>query len=331
VTYPTAVANGWHPVATLAQLKARPLSRQLMNLPLVVFAAKNGPAVLLDRCPHRNAALSGGRVRGGEIECPYHGWRFGGNGRCTLTPGAETPARHSAQALPVRVRHGLVFTTLAPHPNTEPVTPFPMGDERYDSFLWPVKPTRARLLDSVENLLDPAHPHFVHPGIVRSGTSRRPVEVTVRIGPESAEAVYVENAQAQALMPRVLEGKRTASIGRFFLPSTGQVAFENTKGLKLAVTVFFVPEGAERVRPYAHLATPKGAAPPFIKEFFLRAFDMAILAQDQAVLRRQAENVARFGAPKYATGPLDVLFAAIQALAAGETPEQSQTHLSLEL
>jgi phenylpropionate dioxygenase-like ring-hydroxylating dioxygenase large terminal subunit len=242
-----------------------------------------------------------------------------------------TPARHAAQALPVSVRHGLVFTTLAAQPNAEPVTPFPMGDPGYDAFLWPVKATRARLLDSVENLLDPAHPHFVHPGIVRSGVTRRPVEVAVRVGPDWAEAVYIENAQAQALMPRVLEGKRTASIGRFFLPSTGQVAFENTRGLKLAVTVFFVPEGAETVRPYAHLATPKGTAPAFIKEFFLRAFDMAILAQDQAVLRQQAENIARFGAPKYAVGPLDVLFAAIQALTAGETPEPSETHLSLHL
>jgi len=331
VIYPMAVANAWHPVATLAQLKSKPLARQLMDVPLVVFATKDGPAVLVDRCPHRNAALSLGRVRDGEIECPYHGWRFGGNGRCTLTPGVDTPARPAAQALPVSVKHGLVFTTLAAQPNAEPVTPFPMGDALYDSFLWPVKPTRARLLDAVENLLDPAHPHFVHPGIVRSGVTRRPVEVTVRVGPDSAEAIYIENAQAKALMPRVLEGKRTASIGRFFLPSTGQVAFENTKGLKLAVTVFFVPEGAETVRPYAHLATPKGAAPPFIKEAFLRAFDMAILAQDQAVLRRQAENIAKFGAPKYAVGPLDVLFAAINALTSGEAPEPGETHLSLQL
>lgn len=331
MTYPRAVATGWHPVATVAQLKRKPLARQLMNTPLVVFASKDGPAVMVDRCPHRNAALSQGRVRGGEIECPYHGWRFAPDGRCTLTPGADKPARPSAQALPVSVKHGLVFTTLAPQPNTEPVTPFPMGDPRYDSFLWPVRATRARLLDSVENLLDPAHPHFVHPGIVRSGTTRRPVEVTVRVGADMAEAVYVENAQAQALMPRVLEGKRTASIGRFFLPSTGQVAFENTRGLKLAVTVFFVPEGDEMVRPYAHLATPKGMAPPFLKEFFLRAFDMAILAQDQAVLRKQAENIAKFGAPKYGVGPLDVLFAAIQTLTAGETPELSETRLSLQL
>lgn len=331
MTYPQAATQGWHPVATLAQLRTRPLARKLMGKPLVVFATNNGPSVLVDRCPHRNAALSRGRVKDSQIECPYHGWRFGGDGRCTLTPGAAEPARHAAEILPVIVRHGLVFTSLATRPKASPVTPFPMGDDGYDSFLWPVKATRARLLDAIENLLDPAHPHFVHPGIVRSRLTRRPVDVTVRVGLDSAEAIYVENAQAQALMPRMLEGKRTASVGRFFLPATGQVAFENAKGLKLAVTVFFVPEDEETVRPYAHLATPKGIAPAFLKELFLRAFDMVILSQDQKVLRLQAENVARFGGPKYVRGPLDVLFPAIQALAAGETPEPGETQLSLQL
>lgn len=331
-TWPKAVANGWHPIATLRELKrAKPLARMLMGKPVVVFTSPDGPAVLVDRCPHRNMALSQGKVRGGEIECPYHGWRFKADGRCAHTPGVGEPAPQSAEALPVIVRAGLVFTTLADKPNAGPVLPYPMEAEGFDSFLWPIKATRARLIDAVENLLDPAHPHFLHPGIVRSGTVRRPVEVTVRVQEDSAEAIYVENARATALMPRMLEGKRTASVGRFSLPSTGQVAFENTKGLKLSITVFFVPEGPEMVKPIAHLATRKGVVPPILKEFFLRAFDMVILTQDQHALRKQAENIERFGGPKYAVGPLDVLFPAIQMLTAGETPEPSERTLTLSL
>jgi phenylpropionate dioxygenase-like ring-hydroxylating dioxygenase large terminal subunit len=34
-----------------------------------------------DRCPHRGAALSAGRVRGGELVCAKHGWRFDASGR----------------------------------------------------------------------------------------------------------------------------------------------------------------------------------------------------------------------------------------------------------
>ncbi|MEQ1491864.1 MAG: aromatic ring-hydroxylating dioxygenase subunit alpha [Terricaulis sp.] len=322
--YPKAVMNGWFPVASVSQLGRKPIARRLMDTPIVVFRSANGPTVLVDRCPHRNMALSRGAVHGGEIECPYHGWRFDGEGRCTLTPGSEEPARHAAQMLPTMIRAGFIWTTLAKSPNTEPFLPHPVGVDGFDTFVWPVKRSRARLIDAIENLLDPAHPHFLHAGIVRARHVRKPVEVTVRVRPTYAEAIYVENSRASALMPRMLEGLRAASIGRFYPPSTGQVAFEGKDGLKLAITVFFVPETENIVRPFAHFATPKGIAPPLVKEVLLRAFHIPVLAQDQAALRKQTDDIAKFGGPKYALGPLDFLFPAINALAAGETPEPSE-------
>jgi len=329
--YPKAVAEGWHPVASAAELKRKPLARMLMDRPLVVFQSTNGPAVLVDRCPHRNMALSLGGVRDGAIECPYHGWRFDGVGRCTLTPGAETPARHDATALPVRVEAGLIWTTLAPAPRTALALPHPLTEQGFDTFLWPVRPSRARLLDAIENLLDPAHPHFLHAGIVRSRQVRKPVDATVRVGADSAEAVYVENARPAALMPRMLEGLRGRSIGRFFPPTTGQVAFEGPRGLRLAITVFFTPETQDRVRPFAHFATPRGATPAFVKEALLRAFHIPVLAQDREALRRQADSIAAFGPSRYALGPLDLLFPAIQALMHGEAVEQSERTVRLHL
>lgn len=321
--YPAAVANGWLPIATQRELRRGPLARTLMDRPLVVFLGEGGPGVLIDRCPHRNAALSEGRVRGGALECPYHGWRFARDGACVLTPGSETAARHAAEALPVVAHAGLVWTTLNPEPPPFPDLPHPVGAEGFDTFLWPVKPSSARLIDAIENLLDPAHPHFLHPGIVRTG-ARKPVEVTVNVAATHAEAIYVENARPTGLMPRLLEGQRATSIGRFFPPSAGQVAFEAEGGaLRLAITVFFVPETEGRVRPFAHFATPKGTAPPLIKELVLRAFHIPVLAQDQAALAAQKRNIGRFGGPKYALGPLDFLFPAIQALANGERPEPS--------
>lgn len=329
--FPRAVAEGWLPIAALRELKSRPLARTLMDRPLVVFQGADGPGVLIDRCPHRNAALSEGRVRAGSLECPYHGWRFAKDGTCVLTPGADHPARHGAEALPAIVKAGLVWTTLNPTPPPFPALPHPVGVEGFDTFLWPVKPSTARLVDAIENLLDPAHPHFLHDGIVRTG-ARKPVEVTVKVSPVCAEAIYLENAKPTGLMPRLLEGDRATSIGRFFAPSTGQVAFEGPGGvLRLAITVFFVPETEDRVRPFAHFATPKGTAPPFIKELVLRAFHIPVLAQDQAALAAQKRNIARFGAAKYSLGPLDFLFPAIQALANGETPELSVRTVKVEL
>lgn len=329
--YPAAVARGWHPVAALRQLRGRPLPRRLLGQPLAVFMGLDGPGVLIDRCPHRNAALSDGRLRGGDLECPYHGWRFAADGRCTLTPGARQPAAARAQTLPVVVRQGLVWTTLAQAPAPFPDLPIPTGRPGFDGFWWPVASSRARLVDAVENLLDPAHPHFLHRGIVRSGTRRRPVTATIRTGPGCAEVIYVENARAAALMPRLLEGERTVSIGRAFAPCTGQIAFEGPAGLRLAITVFFTPEDHDHVRPFAHFATPRKLAPALLKEAALRALHIPVLAQDRAALAAQARNVQRFGGPRYALGPLDFLLPSIQTLMAGQPLQRSERTVEVYL
>ena len=330
--YPKALAQGWFPIAAVSQLGRRPLARQLMDRPLVVFRTPSGPAVLVDRCPHRNIALSRGRVREGDIECPYHGWRFNGAGTCTLTPGADLPARHAAEALPVLVRQGLIWTTLSGAAPPFPRLPDPIEVGGFDTFWWPVRASRARWMDAVENLLDPAHPHFVHAGIVRSGGAvRKPVEVTVRLTADRAEAIYLENSRPTALIPRLLEGVRATSIGRYYPPTIGQVAFEGPDGPRLAITVIFTPESQDRVRPFAHFATPKGRAPAWLKAGVLRLLNAPVLAQDRDMLRAQAADVARFGAPRYALGPLDILLPAIQRLAAGEAPEPETRTVQMRL
>ena len=76
----------------------------LLGQPLVVFRTTNGqPAVLEDRCAHRHAPLSAGRVCSGELECPYHGWRYGGSGEVKRVPAlgeATAPPDVGVTAMP---------------------------------------------------------------------------------------------------------------------------------------------------------------------------------------------------------------------------------------
>ena len=48
-----------------------------------------------DRCAHRRAALSGGTIVDGTIQCPYHGWRYDSDGACVQIPSLGTDARIS--------------------------------------------------------------------------------------------------------------------------------------------------------------------------------------------------------------------------------------------
>src|SRR5690349_17356882 len=61
--------------------------KTLLGEPLVFARDERGaPFVMLDICPHRGIPLSYGRLDRGEVECCYHGWRFGADGRCTAIP-----------------------------------------------------------------------------------------------------------------------------------------------------------------------------------------------------------------------------------------------------
>lgn len=327
--WPAAVALGWHPVAFSSAVRSRPVAARLMGRRLVVLRDPQGAFVLDDRCPHRGAPLSLGRVEAGSIACPYHGWRFGRGGACLAVPGSPLPGS-PARALPCVERAGLVWTSLAADPAPFPHLPDSFQDESLDRFWWPLRATPAGLLDAIENHLDPAHPHHVHPWMVRSPSRRRPVAVTVRSGPWGAEAVYLEGSTAAGLLPRMIEGKRSRSLGRFYPPTIGEVAFEGEAGLKLSVAVVFGPEDDGLTRPWAHFATPRGRAPAWLKRNVLKAFHRPILAQDRRMLRLQQEW--RDGkAPRYANGPLDALGPTIWRLANGLVEPERERTLSMDL
>jgi len=68
--------NFWTPVLLLSEIEASPVAVELAGKPLVLFRNLVGKigALLLDRCPHRGAALSlRGMTEAGNLECPYHG------------------------------------------------------------------------------------------------------------------------------------------------------------------------------------------------------------------------------------------------------------------
>src|SRR5690606_27013103 len=106
--------NFWYPAATCEELTAdRPLRVQMLGHWFVLFRDGQGVArCLADTCVHRGGALGCGRIRDGNVECPYHGWQFDGDGRCQSVPslgaagrpgpGGRIPARAKVDSYPVQ-------------------------------------------------------------------------------------------------------------------------------------------------------------------------------------------------------------------------------------
>lgn len=76
------------PVLLSKNLKSRPVSIDIgtSEVPerIVLFRNSKGEVVATqDRCPHRGAPLSLGKIENDEIVCPYHGWRIDRDGGTT--------------------------------------------------------------------------------------------------------------------------------------------------------------------------------------------------------------------------------------------------------
>lgn len=84
----------WYPVAVIDLLdESKPHPTQLLGVDVVVWKDGNGKwNVFEDKCPHRLAPLSEGRIEDdGTLLCAYHAWRFDASGACTDMPQASTP------------------------------------------------------------------------------------------------------------------------------------------------------------------------------------------------------------------------------------------------
>ena len=96
--------NMWWCAAFANEVTEKPMSRWLLELPIVMYRMSDGtPVALDDRCPHRWAPLSQGKIIDDQIQCPYHGMTFGKDGMCTLVPTQDNvPKNAKVNSYPLR-------------------------------------------------------------------------------------------------------------------------------------------------------------------------------------------------------------------------------------
>jgi len=302
----------WYVACLSAELGRTPSARTVVDTPMALFRDGAGrPMALLDRCPHRNVPLSLGRVRGDLLECRYHGWRFDGEGTCRAVPGlcagADRAARR-ATAFPAREQDGFVWVFPAGDgpPGTAPPRFAYAGAPGYVTVRRSLA-VAATLHAALENTLDVPHTAFLHRGFFRGGREPVEIEVVVRHSPGAVEAEYLGEPRPPGIIGRVLApgGGVVTHVDRFVLPSIAQVEYRLGRH-HLVVTTAFTPESDVKTRLYTAVAF-RGALPASVARTVLTPIANRIFAQDDMILRAQADNIERFGGEQFASTELDVL------------------------
>lgn len=164
--------NFWYPVGLSKDITAdEPTKVQLLGLQFVAYRDSNGlPHVLSDTCIHRGGSLGNGWLKDDCVVCPYHGWEYGGDGKCrsipTIDENQKMPARAKIDSYPTQERYGILFAFLGDLPESERPTLYEI--EEFEAEGWRANDVvsftvKAYYERSIENGLDAAHNEFVHP------------------------------------------------------------------------------------------------------------------------------------------------------------------------
>jgi len=191
VTNQSYLRHFWHPVATVQELEKSndagvgPIGRVLLDEPIVIAKCDGKISTMRDRCAHRFAKLSAGKVlNNGRLQCPYHGWEYNKDGKCAHIPACPNdaiPQKAQTPCYESEVRYGLIWVRLD---NMWDCTNIPFCDawenREYkrqivaDPYDWNSSAERRW-----ENFTDFSHFAYVHPGTLYDPAYSEPAIVPI--------------------------------------------------------------------------------------------------------------------------------------------------------
>ncbi|MGB9339412.1 MAG: Rieske 2Fe-2S domain-containing protein [Polyangiales bacterium] len=158
---------GWYTVATSKEVRAgQILPMKYFGEELILYRTESGEARLTGAyCPHLGAHLGAGKVEGENLRCSFHGFEFGGDGRCVKTAyGKGVPRKAKLSTWPLREHNGYIFAWYHPEgkqPDWEvPVLPGPA--EGWTAFSTRTMEVNSHPQETSENSVDIGHFVQVH-------------------------------------------------------------------------------------------------------------------------------------------------------------------------
>ncbi len=330
--------NYWYIVAKEGEVRKKPKNVLLFGRPLAVF--RTGPdmyAALEDRCAHRNAPLSAGKTCGQTIQCPYHGWKYNGDGTLHSIPSLEAGScpKISIPSYPCVAQDGYLWVCLGQRLTSDKPPFFPhLGESGWTSFKMHTR-FEAPVEQCLENFLDCPHAAYVHQSWFRSPTGHK-VKVCVRTTADGAEAEYFNEPREKSLVWKWLQDSDTAMrhTDRFIAPSTSRVDYIFSDHKHYIVTSSCTPTEKNLTDVYTIITFRYGTIGWLIRLFF-EPLSRIIIKQDVDIMGKQRRNIERFGEERFCHSPADFLLPHIlrwrREIAEGKEPNFEENEKTVEI
>ena len=290
VTKQPVLRRFWYPVIPLQELLTGPRTFSLLNHPLVLWLDKEGkPCAAEDKCCHRSAKLSLGKVVNGNIACPYHGWQFDGKGACVEVPQMKDcgiSASYQVSAYSCTERYGYVWVCL----DEDPLVGIPEIAETKDADYRLIpefyEPWNCAGLRVMENEFDLAHPAFVHQGTFGTEEHTTPGSIECKetdweLHVKSVLGVVNNPLQKQNLKMSTVETERTLEM-IWFMPFTVKLRICYPNGLVHIIVNTMTPiddSNSQMVQFCVRNDTESDTATKDVV-----AFDRAVTLEDKRIL-----------------------------------------------
>ncbi len=226
--------NTWYMFGWGHELGSGMLARTILDLPIVVFRGADGvTAALHDRCPHRFAPLSRGKLSQGVIECGYHGLCFDSTGQCVKNPYSDRiPPSAQVRSFPIVEQDNILWIWPGDPGKANPsqIVRFPDHIEPGYHFVYGHSMVRADYELITDNLLDLTHTTYLHPSF--GGGDYIPETFFEQVGDTVCSRYFIRSfptpAYNKSLFPKLGDGPIDEwDTMRWDVPATLHLALES--------------------------------------------------------------------------------------------------------
>jgi phenylpropionate dioxygenase-like ring-hydroxylating dioxygenase large terminal subunit len=302
----------WYIACQSQELGKKPLATTILQQPIVLFRTADNKAIALeDRCSHRNAPLSQGKIIENSLQCPYHGWRYAPDGQVIDIPAF--PQTHPIPAH-VCVKHyycieqdGFVWVCLSEKPARDRPLDFPfLSQPGWTTFRMKTR-FKAAVETCLENFLDCPHATYVHRFWFRSPQGKT-IKALVKTLPDGAVAEYFQEPREDALVWWLLTKQKSQMkhTDRFIAPATSRVDYIFNDSRHYIITSSCTPISDVETEVYTVISFKFPVIGWLIRLLF-EPLSRLIIAQDVKILNLQQANINRFGKANYKLMPTDLL------------------------